>query len=40
MDKDGRSVAKVAASNVRLPFGFDAWELTDNDGWTVAHEAA
>jgi hypothetical protein len=23
----------------RLPTGFDRWDLADNDGWTVAHEA-
>jgi ribosomal protein S18 acetylase RimI-like enzyme len=30
----------VAAWNNHLPAGFSNWDLADNEGWTVAHEAA
>lgn len=39
-DKNGWSVAHVAAYNGHLPPDFDQWGICDKDGWTVAHSAA
>lgn len=39
-DKNGWSVAHVAAYNGHLPPDFKDWSLADELGWTVAHSAA
>ena len=38
-DRDGRTLAHVAASRGRLPKDFSQWGLKDKDGKTVAHVA-
>lgn len=39
-NKDGLTVAHIAAHYGRLPKNFDKWELADRSGRTVAHVAA
>ena len=39
-DKEGNTVAHVAAEHGHLPKDFNQWELADEDDWTVAHVAA
>ena len=39
-DKEGRTVAHVAAGNGSLPPDFDRWDISDHYGWTVGHTAA
>lgn len=39
-DRDGWTVAHVAAACGHLPADFDKWDITDGRGWTVAHVAA
>jgi hypothetical protein len=39
-DKNGMTVAHMAAKKGKLPPGFELWDIADNNGRTVAHEAA
>ena len=34
------TIGHFLARQKRLPEGFSQWELADNNGWTIAHEAA
>jgi hypothetical protein len=38
-NREGFTVAHVAAQYGHLPADFSQWELADKDGWTVAHMA-
>jgi hypothetical protein len=39
-DKDGWTVAHIAAWRGHLPDNFDQWDMADKDGATVAHSCA